>query len=348
MGLRDKTLLVLGAGASAPYNLPLGGKLVSEIAAAAKIRIDFDRATDQCGDRQFANLFLQAARRQSISPNPILTALAFINSHSGTSASIDDFVHSNTGVPNLPEAAKICITYLIAEHENRSPINFKLERNANEDLKDVVEKNKDSWVHVFYQNMQKGITRNDIANIFDDLYVVNFNYDRCFEQHISLLIRANFGFSEDEMLSVMEKLRMIHPYGCIGRLFGQVGKSPRSFGKLVHDHDVFDRSEGIRTYTEAVDAQISKTINSWFVDARQVVFLGFGFHKQNMDLFGERQPTPEIRIFGTSLDESEPNRRAWTKDIEMRCNKHYANEEVKIEDSNSEEYLRSHRALIFE
>ena len=87
---------------------------------------------------------------------------------------------------------------------------------------------------------------------------------------------------------LFESLKIFHPYGVVGLLSWQRSQTkPRvDFGGSSYgEDDLLGLIEGIKTYHESIkegDELFSMREELW--KAQQVIFLGFHFHKQNMDL----------------------------------------------------------------
>jgi hypothetical protein len=104
-------------------------------------------------------------------------------------------------------------------------------------------------------------------------------------------------------------LKIIRPYGTIGKLDWterhEVGFGDSSIG------DLFLVSRNIRTFTEQIEQpSIAAAIDQALQAARVVIFLGFGFHEQNLALFkvGSGSHRNNIsRVLATSLGIDEMN-----------------------------------------
>jgi hypothetical protein len=117
-----------------------------------------------------------------------------------------------------------------------------------------------------------------------------------------------------------DNLNFIHPYGSLGPL-EKPSVSTTTFGTLPSG--LWEASENIKTFSEKVDdPQMTETLQSWMEHAEQIVFLGFGFHEQNMQLLHSKNNIRQV--YGTAFKESDPNIRAYkNRIIEFLMNDFY-------------------------
>jgi hypothetical protein len=99
--------------------------------------------------------------------------------------------------------------------------------------------------------------------------------------------------SDDEASSIIDELQIIHPYG----LIGQLREVP--FG--AH-RPATSPSPGIRP-TEQAD--IIEQLANEISQAACIVFLGFAYHSQNMEMLKPKKPIPADSIFGTAYKMSD-------------------------------------------
>jgi hypothetical protein len=156
-----------------------------------------------------------------------------------------------------------------------------------------------------------GIDKDHVQKIFEHVLFVIFNYDRCIEYFLTQALRLKYGLSEAAAQEIMGTLKIYHPYGAVGSLptatpLGQVVP----FGSYKqHPASLINISEGIKTYTEEIqDSDDIRQLRSSISAADAIVFLGFAFHPQNMNLLQLDVPTSAKRIFGTALGFSLPDR----------------------------------------
>src|SRR5262249_35238317 len=113
-----------------------------------------------------------------------------------------------------------------------------------------------------------------------------------------------FGLPSGEgMKIVAERLNIWHPYGTVGALPGVSAKVQcvKEFGGDPSESQLVDLSDGIRTFTEEIrdQDQALKGGREWIEQAAIVLFLGFGFHAQNMKLITPTKRSGFKNVYAT-------------------------------------------------
>jgi hypothetical protein len=219
-------------------------------------------------------------------------ALRIIHEGIHTAVSIDAFIHrfqNHRYVPYLGKAL-IVLEIMKAEHESSmSPENWPKYKSW------IAFKSKTSlhlpdpdttWIGQFMRILLDGVE--DFNEIGRDLNIICFNYDRCIEYYLIKSIAAAYSLSEDKAYEIVKNINIIHPYGQIGELphFTTENKPMLEFGaRLDRKNDIFEFAKGIRTYAEqAHDPGNVRGIHDAIAYCELLVFLGFGFNNQNLDL----------------------------------------------------------------
>jgi hypothetical protein len=78
----------------------------------------------------------------------------------------------------------------------------------------------ESWYPAFFRLLQQGVSAEHGAqDVFRNLCVINFNYDRCFEHFLCRALRKLFQLQERQAQDlVVKRLKIFHPYGMVGQL----------------------------------------------------------------------------------------------------------------------------------
>jgi hypothetical protein len=121
--------------------------------------------------------------------------------------------------------------------------------------------------------------------------VVSFNYDRCFAHYLYNALRDYYEVSETRAAELARKVEIFHPYGSVGALPWAMPSEGVPFGLQVQPHQLLALSSQIKTFTEGTDPDSKEAVTLWAraAEASHIVFLGFAFHLQNMQLLW---PTP--------------------------------------------------------
>jgi hypothetical protein len=155
------------------------------------------------------------------------------------------------------------------------------------------------------------------ASAFDGLSIINFNYDRCLEHYLYSALQPAFAIEPNRAASIVNGLTILHPYGTVGPLSWQESdKAAVPFGIAAGRVQLLEIARYIRTFTEQqTDSEDERTARGLIAEAEQIVFLGFGFHGQNMALIGPRNRAFTHQIFGTVMGTSHADQEVFTQRI---------------------------------
>jgi hypothetical protein len=309
--LNERTLFVLGAGASVDFGMPLGDRLSTTI--ANKVDIKFDRGLERpSGDPDIMEALRAIAKREEVDPNLYRAAGCSIASGIGYSRSIDGYLSAHDDNKYVKVCAKLAIVQSILESERGSDLSVDQSR-ANATFKDY-EKVMGSWLNDFMYLLSSGVAKGkNLDRIFDFLVIVNFNYDRLIEQFFWYALKDLFQISESDAAElVRNKLKILRPYGKVGEL--PMGGTGVPFGARLQTSQLEAISNDIRTFNEQIeDEELLAAVHEEVEKCDRVVFLGFHFHKQNMDFltpkgmkFRDPGRTPRS-CYGTATTRSGPD-----------------------------------------
>jgi hypothetical protein len=294
---RSKTLFILGAGASNEVGLPIGDELKDQI--AHKINIKFpDGYRQESGDHQIMWAFRQLAnQRMDQNPNVFLETSWQLIDALPQAISIDNLLDAHRDHPNAAICGKLGIVKSIQEAERRSSL--YLERDSREKL-DFSKVNK-TWFAGFTKILTEGVAKSEVNSIFENVGFVSFNYDRCIEHYVFNALKSYYGIQNEEAREALKKMEIHHPYGQLGRLPWQQTSLPiHDFGS--EDMNLLEVFKQIKTFNERIqeDHELQK-IKKLFSEAEMIVFLGFAFHKQNMEILNPSSNCKAKRIFATAF-----------------------------------------------
>jgi hypothetical protein len=294
--LRVKTVLVIGAGASLEAGLPLGVELANKISSKLKFRYDFGRLVE--GDDQF----VYALKHCSKSPEELRRLLgACRRIHDGVqiARSIDNYIDSHRQDLDVAFCGKLAIVDSILESERKSKL--WLDETTPKQYFDM-QKLSETWYFELADILCEGKSKNELHNIFENLSVISFNYDRCLQQALLLYLNGRYHTSSQESLDIVSKLEILYPYGSVGEFTTNSYDSKLRFGLDMAKHLLVDFSKRIRTYTEQMlDEKFGVKINSAFDEAKTAIFLGCAYHPQNINLLSAKHSTDDKKVFGTAI-----------------------------------------------
>ena len=278
--IRSKTTLIVGAGASSELGLPNGVELLSRVAQG----FDFSRfGTElQTKDSVILGQYLgKLGTRLGKNEAAIREAAERIRIACKLCSSIDSLIEQYGDDQLIAASGKLAIVHFICQAEARSVLRLT-PRLAG----DLPVQGADNWLFQLAQLVTSGVSKSRIAQCFDDLTIISFNYDRSIEHFMPHALVMAYGMELGEAQKLVgSKLRVIHPYGSVGRLPWQVGDTPDVEWGTEQPWNIHNLAMGIRTASEVQrDQNTLRTIRAAVSGAKRIVFLGFGFQPQNVEL----------------------------------------------------------------
>jgi len=231
--------------------------------------------------------------------------------------SIDEFMDQHKDDEEVQLCGKLAIvkSILIAERRSKLYVDWRAPYAGARRFEQAL----DSWFVRFFKIASKGIAKANANQALDNIFVINFNYDRCLEVFLRDALFALYRMDNDVADRILDQ-RVLHPYGRIGSLPSGSVMDPLPFGA---DEDWVTNlsrlSKGIHTFTEQIgDAQVVGRIREEISKAKVIIFLGFGFHRQNMDLLTSGTRSVVRRIYATSYGMSDPDRNLVQNQLKER------------------------------
>ncbi len=278
--IRTKTTLIVGAGASQEIHLPSSIELLERTAAA----YDFYRFGGEQMTKDSSQLLRhlnKLAERPGQNQEKLYEATERLRISARMSKMIDSVIEQNDDNPLVTLCGKLAITHFICQGEARSNL-----RPAPKAPGELPLQAGDFWLLELGKLMTAGVPRSRVDQCFENLSIISFNYDRSIEHFLPYVLITAYGMTLPEAQRIVAaKLKIVHPYGTIGRLPWQLGEGPdvewgnespwnmanlltqlRSHGELMKDH---------KSLTEVRNAMIK---------SQRIVFMGFGYHPQNLDV----------------------------------------------------------------
>lgn len=311
---KSKTVFVVGAGASCEAGLPSGGDLKSEIARVLDIRFDEWGDNLVSGDRKLVETLRRAARdagdpRGLINPY-LQKAWRIRDVVPAAAISIDNFLDAHRGDAAMELCGKLGIVKSILDAERKSKLKPREAGEPDFTLRDLT----GTWYVGFLQMLTEGIRKPEVQNIFENVSIITFNYDRCIERFLAQSLADYYELQVAEAQELVAKLRIFHPYGQVGLLPWQGSSGTVPFGS--ERNDLLALTEEIKTFTEGLDDEhMLSEMHSAISEAEVVVFLGFAFHPLNMELLTPGRETAAQRIYATTLGLSDSDEGVIEDDI---------------------------------
>lgn len=299
-----KTLFVVGAGGSKELGLPIGDELKDKIAAKLNIKFkdNYNLSSGDVGVYQAVHALMR--ERGERDGNPYYRAGRDIAAAMPQALSIDNYLDAHSTDQHVVDMGKIGIVASILEAERKSKLFIDPHSSDKHDFK----KTADTWHNVFCKMLTEGVRREDLTDLFKNVSFITFNYDRCIEQYLALWLESYYRINESAARSLVKQMTIVHPYGKIGPLPWENPNTPVHYGADPERHDLAALAKNIRTFTEQVDDEtVPEKMKQLVADAVQIVYLGFSFGSQNLDLLKPENCHLYKKSYGTTLGLSRPN-----------------------------------------
>lgn len=286
-----KTVFILGAGASKAFgdHMPIGSNLADQISEALYAefheRVESKSPIRSALRRSPSGLSSEHERAATL----ILGALQ-------AKPSIDELIDDWPAFPEVAEVGKAAIAACILKAEQECSMKLPMSQKA--DWGRVLRGVRDSWAGQLFRAVGSRTSMPNAFLAFRDIAFVTFNYDRCLEQYLLANFMHSSGMAPDVAAAAMAHIEIHHAYGSLGDLpLGAGSGRETEFGSDEH-WAVVDAARRIKTFTEQ-PGDVSR-IQSLVLNAQRLVFLGFGYHRRNLDLlFGVGRNAPPVECWGT-------------------------------------------------
>ncbi len=275
--------LIIGAGASKELGLPIGSELKSKIATLLDIEFDFNQQLS--GDYQIRSALEEAVRTTEgrCDINPHLHAAWRIRDAMPQAISIDNFIDNHQGDDKIELCGKLAIVRSILDAEKTSLIYIDPRNNRNSINFSATET---CWLNPFTRLLTENCRADQLEERLKSVSFVIFNYDRCIEHYLYHALQNYYKLSDQTTADLLNKIIFYHPYGAVGSLPWQNRPNVAAFGADLHPRALLDNAKQIKTFTEGTDPDSSEVceIRDAVENSSTTVFLGFAFHKLNMQL----------------------------------------------------------------
>ncbi len=269
-----KTVLVLGAGASAPFGFPTGETLLRQICA------DLEQSSSSLRD------MLLYLRHSEEDLRDFRRAL-----DGSMQPSVDAFLERRAEFMELGKAA-IAATLIPYERESY------LQRQ-----------DQPSWYEYLWQKMT---TPNAAHFEGNELTVVTFNYDRSWEHFLYLRLTHSYKNLRDQDISeLFRRVPVIHLYGRLGDL-PFLGPNVRAYDPDVRPESLERWANSIRIFTEEGPPDDPNFATAWRAlnQAEVVWFLGFAYHEENVRRLKVSELLEGKEVYGSAFRIAQGDRPA--------------------------------------
>ncbi len=314
---RSKTLFIIGAGASKEADLPTGFELKKLISHSVDIK--FKNGQDKTSGDDLITEALRLITRdkqtgRSGDINPYLRAGSAIRDAMHQSLSIDDFIDAHNDNKEIELVGKLAIARCILESERKSFLYYDQTKSENIDFS----RTENTWFPALFQMASENVSKLNAQASMENLQFITFNYDRSLEFYLVKSFVNYYKMSEIEAQKIVSEVAILHPYGQAGSLPWQDGTPKIAFGGngTARADELVAVSKGIKTFTERFENdEFLNSIRKCVRDAETIVFSGFAFHPQNLELIAPDSLANARRIFGTAKGMSTYDASAISADL---------------------------------
>jgi len=276
--IENKTVLVLGAGASAPFDFPTGQGLKDLVC---------NKILQQPGSVQLLN---------SLGFNTdIITRFRTALQNSGR-LSVDAFLEYRE---DFLDIGKIAIATALLPYETTSGlfISWIVKRVRPEPIQ------ADNWYDLLFDALTADVPFDEFDK--NKLYITTFNYDRSIEHYLFTSLKNSYNKTDEECGEKLRKIDIIHVHGSLGPLDWQ--SRPVDLLSVPYDSGTNPKvvklaAQNIKIIHEGTaDTPEFTQARNILLNSTQVLFLGFGYHPTNLKRLGIGTLKPKHNnVMGTS------------------------------------------------
>lgn len=319
------TVYVVGAGASFEMGLPVGETLkqkISDLLAA--------RSGDTYQQHKVSDDLINSALRRAnelddpaLKINKTILAAAHTSYALPLSLSIDNYLHTHNGDKATELCGKLAIVRAILMAEAKSTLSTESELILMQ-FKNCAK----AWLVPFMQLLSEDCNLERLRERLRSVVFIVFNYDRCIEHFLMNAIKAVYRVDANTAAEIVSEIEIYHPYGTVGRLPWNKRQADNAaaiqFGGIPQAEELLNLTKGIKTFTEGTDDDSSDiiAIRRNMQEADRIVFLGFAYHRLNMQLLLGDVPTSRMtkRAFGTAYGMSNSDTQLVNESLGHRLN----------------------------
>lgn len=280
------TTLILGAGASVPYGYPTGEVLRSsiiELATAIGVR---PKAGTTSVNGKYVNTDLVSSARELFGDKATFPDKElydnkelhkeFVTAFSGdkSSSTIDRFLYDHSDFAEIGRYYAVLALLICQYHAQVAQKSLPYPR-----IVDASNESKnDDWYASLVGRLRPGCDSKDALESNNNLQILTFNYDRSLDLYLEHHLANTQRHKGADWTKVVQ----------IEHLYGELPAAPMDTNSInlkgLPLHAWNNRSK-IRLIGERTEAGRSK-LHSHMINAKRIVFIGFGFDEDNIELLG--------------------------------------------------------------
>ncbi len=243
------TVFILGAGASNGFGYPLGKNLLEIIIK------NFDPDNSENAIELFKGLGFSEEDIISFRNKLRLSAAPSIDSFLEPRGEDDRYL------------GKLAIAYALIPFEKTDTLFYD-----------------NSWYKTLLEKLK--ITFNDFEK--NKISFITFNYDRSLEHFLLTALQNQFNKTENDVAEKLKKIPIVHLYGKLGMLPWETAKPDeytREYNSKILPHLLRRSTKSLKIIYDKLELDNAefKQARQLLSAARRIYFLGFGYHKDNLE-----------------------------------------------------------------
>ncbi|MDD4876825.1 MAG: hypothetical protein PHQ86_06845 [Dehalococcoidales bacterium] len=268
------TRIVLGAGASASYDYPLGNRLLKIIdLKLARPNGNWIPILKKCGINTDE---IEKFRYGLFHAQPF---------------SVGSFLESR---PEFITIGKLVIALSLIPYEKHDGL-FSFDAREN------------GCYQYIFNRMISGCPFADFRK--NEIAFITFNYDRSLEYYLHTALTEKYGETAEETAAVLNKIPIIHVHGSLGKLTWQISgidefsRPYRPRNESNNDKEIQSAAEQIIIISEGKDTSAEfQEASNLLKSGERIYFLGFGYNDTNLRRLKIDELPPVLRKLGNNLN----------------------------------------------
>jgi hypothetical protein len=314
--ITDRTVFILGAGASKPYGFP----------TALELRKDIITKFSDSYSKKLAEYKSPGGRQVAMEPGMRELIDQF---NLSATKSIDLFLSRNK---KYYDFGKEIIAFLIAEYEIKSK------------FLESVDNPYQDWYFEMFDLLTKEIANPEkLVNLIglNKVSFITFNYDRSLEHFLYTSFYNSFATKRNELKQIMPMFKFIHLYGKLAPLPWENLSPGYKYADESYFEHLDDFVENIKIIFEERAGGMDDAKNE-ILAAQKIFFLGFGYADENLAVLEFSSLLNEDQwIYGTAMGSTEVERRKIASKLKG-SNQRIPPQKIVIQDCDSVMLLRNH------
>jgi hypothetical protein len=360
----ENTVIVLGAGASSHYWYPTGKELIDRLIVTSKEIFECDIYKRYCAIyKQYKSIDFNEGHIPYFNSDRKNLKNAFLNFYrlyeilevfyskltSFDPQMIDSFLGHNF---TLSEVGKALIAYEILQSEgkftkfDRDAYNRRDHKIVNLEIQEPF-----NWYSYLVDAILSGCNNeDDLARSLKHLHIITFNYDVSLEHYLYTRLNSIEGFDKKRVKRALEDNVITHVYGKVrqdpfedeeyGIVFGKAAaldqadssephfKNRLELAKVAGENiSVIDQRKQQELKGSPLITNAQEKINA----ARRLFFLGFGFYRENINLFNFRRVEHNCGVYYTNYKGSKRTQRVIDKLFPRHTRLFFSSERTVLE-----------------